>query len=88
MNCINISGAFSKITNVPDHIHTLVGFKPKHSIPEVVQKVKPESPKEISEKVFYKNKIAGKKGLEDFLYSKIHVNTVIKYVQNQETHHA
>jgi len=77
-----------QINSLPDHTHILVGCKPIHSISEVVQKVKSESTKWINEKGFCKHKFAWQEGFGAFSYSKSHVNSVIKYIQNQETHHA
>ena len=76
-----------QINSMPDHIHILVGFKPKYGISEVVQKVKSESTKWINDKGFCKSKFAWQEGFGAFSYSKSHLNTVIKYIQNQEKHH-
>ena len=52
-----------------------------------VQNVKTESSKWIKEKKFCAAPFAWQEGYGAFSYSKSHVPDVIRYIQNQETHH-
>ncbi|HUR65565.1 MAG TPA: IS200/IS605 family transposase [Chitinophagaceae bacterium] len=75
-----------QINSMPDHIHILVGLRPHQSISAVVQNVKAESSKWIKG-----NKLAAsfawQEGFGAFSYSKSDVPDLIRYIQNQETHH-
>lgn len=76
-----------QINSMPDHIHIFIGMKPTQSIASLVQNVKTESTKWIKEKKFCKAAFAWQEGYGAFSYSKTHVPDVIRYIQNQETHH-
>jgi REP element-mobilizing transposase RayT len=74
-----------QINSRPDHIHTLVGFRPHQSISSIVQNVKTESTKWIKEQNF-SSFFAWQEGYGAFSCSKSHVPNVIRYIQNQEEH--
>ncbi|HEX7906191.1 MAG TPA: IS200/IS605 family transposase [Chitinophagaceae bacterium] len=76
-----------QINSMPDHIHIFIGMRPHQSISALVQNVKSESSKWIKENKFCKSSFAWQEGFGAFSYSKTHVDRVIRYIQNQETHH-
>lgn len=76
------------INGVSDHIHIFIGMRPIQSISDLMQDVKGSSSKWINEKKFLKVKFEWQEGYGAFSYSKSHVQNVIKYVCNQERHHA
>lgn len=76
------------INGVSDHIHIFIGMRPTQSISDLMQDVKGSSSKWINEKKFLKVKFEWQEGYGAFSYSKSHVQNVIKYVYNQEKHHA
>jgi len=75
------------INGMPDHIHILIGMRPTQSISDLLQDIKGSSSKWINEKKFLRVKFEWQEGYGAFSYSKSQVNEVIKYIQNQETHH-
>jgi len=75
------------INGMPDHIHILIGMRPTQSISDLLQDIKGSSSKWINEKKFLRVKFEWQEGYGAFSYSKSQVNGVIKYIQNQETHH-
>ncbi|MBO9683510.1 MAG: IS200/IS605 family transposase [Flavisolibacter sp.] len=75
-----------QINSMHDHIHILVGFRPHQSISSIVQNVKTESTKWIKEQDF-SSSFAWQEGYGAFSYSKSHIPSVIRYIQNQEEHH-
>lgn len=75
------------INGMPDHIHILVGMRPSQSVSDLIQDIKANSSKWINEKKFLKVKFEWQEGYGAFLYSKSHVQNVIKYIQNQEKKH-
>ena len=76
-----------QINSMPDHIHIFIGMRPHQSISSLVQNVKSESSKWINENKFCRPAFAWQEGFGAFSYSKTHVPDVIRYIQNQETHH-
>ena len=77
----------AQINSMPDHIHMLIGMRPTQSISSLVQNVKTESSKWIKDKKFSLSPFAWQEGYGAFSYSKSHVPAVIRYIQNQESHH-
>lgn len=76
-----------QVNSMPDHIHIFIGMRPNQAISSLVQNVKTESSKWIKENKFSQS-FAWQEGFGAFSYSKSDVEDVIRYIQNQETHHA
>ena len=72
---------------MPDHVHLFVGFKPTISISDFVKEIKVESNQFINSKKWVDGKFKWQEGYGVFSYSPSHVDTVVKYVLNQEEHH-
>lgn len=75
------------INGMPDHIHILVSMKPTQSISNLLQDIKGSSSKWINEKHFLNVKFEWQEGYGAFSYGKSQIDTVIKYINNQENHH-
>jgi REP element-mobilizing transposase RayT len=72
---------------MPDHTHLFVGFKPTILISDFVKEIKVESNQFINDKKWVKGKFSWQDGYGVFPYSHSQLDTVIKYVLNQEIHH-
>lgn len=72
---------------MPDHVHLFVGFKPTILIADFVKEIKVESNEFINSKRWVKGKFSWQEGYGVFSYSHSQVDTVVKYVLNQEAHH-
>lgn len=72
---------------MPDHTHMFVGFKPTILISNFVKEIKVESNEFINDKKWVNGKFSWQEGYGVFSYSHSHLDTVIKYVLNQEMHH-
>ena len=72
---------------MPDHVHILVGIKPNISISDLVRDVKAGSSKFINDKRWINGKFNWQEGFGAFSYSKSNLDTVVKYILNQEEHH-
>ena len=72
---------------MPDHTHLFVGFRPVISIADFIKEIKVESNEFVNEKKWIKGKFGWQEGYGVFSYSHSHIGSVIKYIQNQETHH-
>ena len=70
-----------------DHTHLLIGLKPSISISDLVRDKKAGSSKFINDKKLIKGKFSWQEGFGVFSYSRSQIDTVIKYIQNQEKHH-
>lgn len=72
---------------MPDHTHLLVGLKPSISISDLVRDIKAGSSKFINDNKLIRGRFNWQEGFGVFSYSRSQIDTVIKYIQNQEKHH-
>jgi putative transposase len=75
------------INCMPDHVHVFFGLHPSQSISDLLRDIKTNSSKFISEKKWISGKFEWQLGFGAFSYSKSHIDNVIKYINNQESHH-
>ncbi|PRY86346.1 IS200/IS605 family transposase [Mongoliibacter ruber] len=75
------------INGMPDHIHIFFGLRMDQSISNLVQEVKIGSMNWINKSGFCRSKFYWQNGYSAFSYSKSHVESVIRYIQNQKQHH-
>lgn len=75
------------INNMPDHVHIFLGQHPSYSISKTIQEIKSISSKFTNEKNWYKSKFYWQSGYGAFTYSHSQMDTVIKYIMNQQHHH-
>ena len=75
------------INGMPDHLHLFVGMKPHQSLSDLMQDVKGDSSKWIHEKGFVKGRFEWQAGFGGFSYSISQIDTVAKYIHNQQKHH-
>lgn len=76
------------IGGVADHIHILLGIKPTTALSELVRDIKANSSAFVNEKRLTKGKFSWQEGFGAFSYSRSQIDTVAKYVRNQEAHHS
>jgi REP element-mobilizing transposase RayT len=76
------------INNMPDHLHLLVGMKPDLSLSDLMRDVKAGSSKFINEKRWVAGRFSWQEGFGAFSYSRSQLGTVIRYIENQQQHHA
>ncbi|MDB4303252.1 IS200/IS605 family transposase [Desulfosarcina sp.] len=75
------------INGMPNHIHVFIGYKPHQLIPELLQDIKGSSSGWINKKGFAKGKFSWQEGYGAFSYSHSQIDSVVKYILNQEEHH-
>lgn len=75
------------INMMPDHIHIFVGLNPNQSIEDLVNHTKFISAKYIRQQSWMKAKFKWQDGYGAFSYSRSHIGSVVKYLNNQEQHH-
>jgi len=76
------------INNMPDHLHLLVGLKPDMSLSDLVRDVKANPSKFINEKRWGAGRFSWQEGFGAFSYSRSQLGAVIRYIENQQKHHA
>ncbi len=75
------------INSMTDHIHILIGYNPKHALSEIVRDVKAASSKMINENGWMRGRFDWQEGFGAFSYSRSQLDTIIRYIQDQEKHH-
>jgi REP element-mobilizing transposase RayT len=75
------------INNMPDHVHILIGQRPNSALSELVGDIKSGSTNFISRNKWVRGRFSWQEGFGAFSYSHSQVGTVIRYIQNQQTHH-
>jgi REP element-mobilizing transposase RayT len=75
------------INGMSDHVHILLGLKPDSALSDLVRDIKVSSTNFINEKHLARGKFGWQEGFGAFSYGHSQLTTVIRYVQNQESHH-
>jgi len=75
------------INGMPDHLHIFIGLRPTQSLSDLMQDVKGSSSIWINKKKLIVGKFEWQSGFGAFSYSSSQIDSVIKYIQNQEQLH-
>jgi REP element-mobilizing transposase RayT len=75
------------INSMPDHIHIFIGLNPAQSISDLVRDIKSNSSAFIADKKLAKGKFSWQEGYGAFSYAHSQIDSVVKYILNQEEHH-
>jgi len=75
------------IKAMPDHIHIFIGYNPTQIIPKLVEEIKTSSNSMININNLSKFKFDWQKGYGAFSHSRSQIDSVVKYILNQEEHH-
>src|SRR5688572_26910702 len=87
-NLINETNGKTIIVNgVEDHVHCFLGLKPVVSVSELMKTVKAKSSKYIDDHNLTSRKFEWQEGYGVFSYRQSDLDTIFKYIQNQEEHH-
>ncbi len=87
-NLINETNCKTLIVNgVEDHVHCFLGLRPVVSISELMKTVKAKSSKYINDNKLTKDHFEWQDGYGVFSYGQSQIDSVYKYIQNQEAHH-
>lgn len=76
------------INGMPDHIHLLIGLKPDMALSNLIRDIKAISAKFINEKKWLRGNFNWQEGFGAFSYSHSQMESVVKYIQNQEKYHS
>ncbi len=75
------------IGSMPDHIHIFIGYNLNQLLPDLVESIKTSSNTWIKENKLSNYKFDWQKGYGAFTYSHSQIDSVVKYIANQEKHH-
>src|SRR6266446_6294471 len=75
------------INGMPDHIHILIGWKPSTPLPDLVRDIKSDSSNFVNENKWVHGRFNWQEGYGAFSYGHSQLDTIIRYIQNQEYHH-
>jgi len=73
---------------MPDHFHISIGMKPSIALSDLVRDIKNNSSTFINERKWIGGKFNWQEGFAAFSYGHSQIDAVVKYIQNQEEHHA
>ncbi len=76
------------INGMPDHVHILIGLRPAMALADLVQDIKADSSDFINKNKWVHGKFAWQEGYGAFSYGHSQLDTIIRYIENQERHHA
>ena len=75
------------INSMPDHLHIFIGYNVNQLIPELVEKIKISFNAWIKQNNLSRFRFEWQKGYGAFTHSNSQIDTVVKYILNQEQHH-
>jgi REP element-mobilizing transposase RayT len=76
-----------RINGMPDHLHILIGLKPAMALANLVTDIKSDSSEWVNKKKLARAKFAWQEGYGAFSYGHSQLDTIVRYVMNQEKHH-
>jgi len=76
-----------RINGMPDHLHTLIGLKPAMALANLVRDIKSDSSEWVNKKKLARGKFAWQEGYGAFSYGHSQLDTIVRYIMNQERHH-
>ena len=76
------------INGVADHIHILIGLRPAMALADLVREIKADSSNFINKERFVHGRFSWQEGYGAFSYGHSQLDTIIRYIQNQEKHHS
>jgi REP element-mobilizing transposase RayT len=75
------------INGMPNHLHILIGLRPSMALADLVRDIKADSSTYISKNRWVRGKFSWQEGYGAFSYGHSQLDTIIRYIQNQEKHH-
>ncbi len=76
------------INGMPDHLHALVSMSPKQSPSDLMYHVKRSASIWINDNMLVPGKFSWQEGFGAFTVGKAQLEAKIRYIENQQTHHA
>lgn len=84
----NFGHKMIQINSQPDHIHILIGYRPSHPLPKLVEEIKTSSNLFINEQKLTPTPFSWQIGYGAFSYSRSQIPSVATYIERQDEHHS
>lgn len=75
------------INAMPDHAHVFIGMQPDAALSDLVRDMKRDSTNFVNYELRPGGRFAWQEGFGAFSYSRSQINSVVRYILNQEKHH-
>ena len=75
------------INGMADHVHILIGLKPSMALADLVRDIKADSSNHVNENKWVHGRFSWQEGYGAFSYGHSQLDTIVRYIQNQERHH-
>lgn len=75
------------MNGMADHLHILIGLRPTMALADLVRDIKSDSSEWVNKKKLARGKFGWQEGYGAFSYGHSQLDTIIRYIQNQEKHH-
>ena len=75
------------INGMSDHVHILLGLKPAMALADLMRDIKADSSDFINRKKWVRGRFNWQEGYGAFSYGHSQLDSIIRYIQNQEQHH-
>ena len=76
------------INGIADHVHILIGLRPSIALADLMRDIKADSSNFINKHKWVHGRFSWQDGYGAFSYGHSQLDTVIRYIQNQEKHHS
>jgi REP element-mobilizing transposase RayT len=80
-------GQLISINGMSDHLHILIGLKPAMALADLVRDIKSDSSEWVDKRKLARGKFAWQEGYGAFSYGHSQLDTIVRYIMNQEKHH-
>lgn len=75
------------INTMPNHGHIFIGMKPDAALSDLIRDIKRDSTNFVNNEIRLNGKFGWQEGFGAFSYSHLQIDSVVKYIFNQEEHH-
>ena len=75
------------INTMPDHAHIFIGMNPQAALSDLVRDTKRDSTNFVNAEIRLSRPFGWQEGFGAFSYSHSQIDSVVRYVMNQEEHH-
>lgn len=75
------------INGMSDHLHILIGLRPSMALSDLVRDIKSDASEWVNRNKLARGKFGWQEGYGAFSYGHSQLDTIIRYIQNQERHH-
>lgn len=75
------------INTMPNHAHIFIGMKPDAALSDLVRDIKRDSTNFVNNEIRLHGKFCWQEGFGAFSYSQSQIDTVARYILDQEEHH-